>query len=355
MNAKQLFDELLAECVKRGASDLHLTANEVPVFRVDGCLCQGDEPLSADRINDIFDAVMSDYQREEFRTKYTIDIGYSDPFEERFRINLYRERKRPAAAIRHLDQRLLSLEQLGLPVELRKLATLKNGLVLITGVTGSGKSTTLAALIDEINRDRECHIMTVEDPVEFVHKNKKSLVHHRELGSDVPDYASAVRSFMRQDPDVIMVGEMRDTETMNAAIVAAETGHLVYSTLHTGEAVGAVERFIGYFSGTEQAVARHRIALTLRAVVAQQLLPTANGRGRVPLIELLIVNTAVSSMIENAKTRQIFSVMEGGRDAGMWTQDQALAKLVKGRQVAVEDAYKVCRHRSILDGLLVSG
>ena len=282
MNAKQLFDELLAECVKRGASDLHLTANEVPVFRVDGCLCQGDEPLSADRINDIFDAVMSDYQREEFRTKYTIDIGYSDPFEERFRINLYRERKRPAAAIRHLDQRLLSLEQLGLPVELRKLATLKNGLVLITGVTGSGKSTTLAALIDEINRDRECHIMTVEDPVEFVHKNKKSLVHHRELGSDVPDYASAVRSFMRQDPDVIMVGEMRDTETMNAAIVAAETGHLVFSTLHTGEAVGAVERFIGYFSGTEQAVARHRIALTSVQWLLNNYFPPPMGVGGFP-------------------------------------------------------------------------
>lgn len=353
MKAKETFEKLLAECVDRGASDMHITSGESIVFRVNGRLCVKEESVvSRESVEAILDSIMTEHQQIEYTARYTVDLGYSAGNEERFRVNCYKEMGRSAMAVRHLDQRVLLFEQLNLPVELRDLAYLPSGLVLVTGVTGSGKSTTLAVLIDEINRNRDCHIMTVEDPVEFVHKSKKSLVHHREVHTDVPDYASAVRAFMREDPDVVMVGEMRDLETMNAAIIAAETGHLVFSTLHTGEAVGAVERFIGYFSGGEQAVARHRIALVLRAVVAQQLLPSLDGRGRVPVVELLMVNTAVSSMIENSKTRQIYSVMEGGAADGMWTLDQALARLVARRLVSKKDALRMCKQKATLNSLL---
>jgi len=353
LNIREKFEELLSECVGAGASDIHLTSEQPVVFRLHGRLVHPREDIfSREWLEEIFDAIMTEKQQKDFAEKLTVDLGYTSRDGERFRLNCYREMGNPALAVRHLDQKLLSFEQLQLPESLRELAYLKSGLVLITGATGSGKSTTLAVLLNEINQNRDCHIMTVEDPVEFVHKSSKSLVHHREVLTDVPDYADAVRAFMREDPDVIMVGEMRDTETMNAAIVAAETGHLVFSTLHTGEAVGAVERFIGYFSGSEQAVARHRIALTLRAVVAQHLLPSTNGRGRVPVIEFLKITTAVASMIENSKTRQIHSVMEGGADAGMWSLDQCLARLVQKRLVKREDAVHICKERSTLDSLL---
>jgi len=353
MDAGKIFDNLLGECVRLGASDIHLSSDRPVVFRLHGRLQKPRETLfSCETIEAIFETIMTSKQKEEFAEKLTVDLGYTDTGGERFRLNCYREMGQPAMAIRHLDQNLLSFDQLRLPESLRQFAYLKSGLVLVTGATGSGKSTTLAVLLNEINRNRDCHIMTVEDPVEFVHKSRKSLVHHREVLTDVPSYADAVRAFMREDPDVIMVGEMRDTETMNAAIVAAETGHLVFSTLHTGEAVGAVERFIGYFSGSEQAVARHRISLILRAVVAQHLLPAISGKGRVPVVELLKINTAVASMIENSKTRQIYSVMEGGAEAGMWTLDQALAKLVQKRLVKREDAERICKERSSLDSLL---
>jgi twitching motility protein PilT len=353
MEGKNIFNKLLHECVDKGASDMHLTSDESAVFRINGRLhVQQENVISRETLESMLDSIMTEHQRKEFGVSYTVDLGYSTENGNRFRINCYRETGRPAMAVRYLDQRMLSFEQLCLPPELRDLAYLKSGLVLVTGVTGSGKSTTLAVLLDEINRNRDCHIMTVEDPVEFVHKSRKSLVHHREVYTDVPDYANAVRAFLREDPDVIMVGEMRDLETMNAAIIAAETGHLVFSTLHTGEAVGAVERFIGYFPGSEQEVARHRIALTLKAVVAQQLLPALNGQGRIPVVELLKITTAVSSMIENSKTRQIYSVMEGGAADGMWTLDQALAKLVRKKLVSRKEALHICNQSRTLKSLL---
>ena len=353
MEPKELFDTILTKSVAKGASDLHLTSDDLAFMRIHGRLVvQEEDFVGHDDLNAIFLAIMTERQRQDYETRLTVDLGYTNHTGERFRLNCYREMGRPALACRHLNQNMLSLEQLRLPKELTKLAYLKSGLVLVTGVTGSGKSTTLAALLNEINQKRDCHIMTVEDPVEFVHKNAKSLVHHRELFTDVPDYADAVRAFMREDPDVILIGEMRDLETMKAAIVAAETGHLVFSTLHTGEAVGAVERFIGYFPGDEQGVARHRIALVLRAVIAQQLLPKPDGQGQVPVVELLKINTAVATMIENSKTRQIQSVMEGGAADGMWTFDQALAKLVRQRLVAKDTALSACRNTTCLECLL---
>ena len=357
MDAKGMFDDLLAECVALGASDLHLSSHEPAIFRLYGALRRREgEPLSQEQIEGMASAVMTEHQRREFAGRHTTDLGYTASNGERFRINCYREMGRPAIAVRHLDQQMLSLEKLHLPPQLRQLAYIKSGLVLVTGATGSGKSTTLAALLDEINRNRECHILTVEDPVEFVHNGRKSLVHHRELYTDVAGFADAVRAAMREDPDVIMVGEMRDLETMRAAITAAETGHLVFSTLHTGEAVGSVERLVGSFPGEEQSVARHRIAMTLRAVVAQHLVPTRDEKGRVPAVEILMVTRAVANMIETAKTRQIYSTIESGSGEGMQTLDQALAELIRKRLVSREAALSACHDSSALDRLVrVSG
>ena len=339
-------DGLLRCCVKLGASDMHLSSGKPISYRVNGKLRSfGETIYSTEAVTTMCHSLMTEHQRAEFAKHWTADLGHSASGGERFRINCYMEMGKPAMAVRHLDQNILGLEELGLPTRLRELAYLKSGLVLVTGSTGSGKSSTLAVLLDEINRNRECHILTVEDPVEFVHTSQKSLVHHREVHRDVPSYAEAVRAAMREDPDVIMVGEMRDLETMQASIIAAETGHLVFSTLHTGEAIGAIERFIGYFSGDEQGVARHRISMVLKAVIAQRLVIAADGTGRVPAVELLMVTTAAANLIQNSKTRQLYSMMESGAKDGMWTLDQELARLVKNGKITKELAQDLCNDK----------
>jgi len=350
---KQQFDALLATCVQQGSSDMHLSSDEPVCYRVHGVLTtMGEKEHSSQAISEMARAIMSEKQFTDFLQNRSLDMGYFDPTGERFRINCYFSMDKPTMAVRHLDQNLLSLEELLLPNQLRELASFHSGLVLVTGATGSGKSSTLAVLLDEINRTRNCHILTIEDPVEFVHKNKKCIVHHREVHTDVPSYADAMRAALREDPDVIMVGEMRDLETMQAAITAAETGHLVFSTLHTGEAIGAIERFIGHFSGEEQSVARHRLGMVLRAVIAQRLVEKGDGEGRVPVIELLSVNTAVANMIQSSKTRQIYSMMESSGNGTMWTLDQDLAKLVKNNIITKDVALRTCNDRAGFDRLV---
>lgn len=358
--ARQRFETLLRACIELSASDLHLSGGQPASYRVDGRLrTHGAETFDAAGIAAMAAGIMTPRQREEFETRRTVDVGYSAADGRRFRVNCYQEMGRPAMAVRHLDQNILSLQELGLPAELKELAALPAGLVLVTGVTGSGKSTTLAVLLDEINRTRPCHILTVEDPVEFVHRNQRGLVHHREVHTDVPSFAEAVRAGLREDPDVIMIGEMRDQETMRTAMVAAETGHLVFSTLHTGTAVGAVERFIGAFSGEEQGVARHRLSMVLRAVVAQRLLPGADGKGRVPSIELLRITPAAAHMIRASKTEQLHGLVEAGAENGMWSMDQHLARLVKAGRVARDTAFRHCNNPetfgALLDGLAGEG
>ncbi|WP_309400849.1 type IV pilus twitching motility protein PilT [Cerasicoccus maritimus] len=336
-------EQLLDRCIQQGASDVHLSSSRPVSFRVQGMLRpHGEEVLGAEQIARMSEEIMSPRQRDDFQQRQTADVGYSANNGERFRVNCYYEMGQPAMAIRHLDQSILSLQELGLPPQLQELANLSSGLVLVTGVTGSGKSTTLAVLIDEINRTRHSHILTVEDPVEFVHQNIKSLIHHREVGTDVPSFAEAVRAGLRQDPDVILVGELRDQETMQTAIIAAETGHLVLSTLHTGSAVGAVERFIGAFSGHEQAAVRHRFSMVLRAVIAQQLIPSANGPNRLPAVEMLKATPAVAHMIRASKTEQLNALMESGAEEGMWTLDQALARLLADQKITMEVAMRHC-------------
>jgi twitching motility protein PilT len=352
-NARNDFEALLKTCVELGASDMHLSSDKPVSFRIDGRLSgHGAQEFSAEAVSAMAASIMTQQQHREFGSQLTVDLGFSAAGGERFRVNCYREMGKPALAVRHLDQSLLSLEELGLPLRLRDLAYLPSGLVLVTGATGSGKSKTLSVLLDEINRNRDCHILTVEDPVEFVHVNRRSLVHHREVKTDVPSFAEAVRASLREDPDVIMVGEMRDLETMQASLTAAETGHLVFSTLHTGEAVGAIERFIGHFSGEEQGVARHRISMVLRAVVAQRLIVGVNGKGRVPAVELLMVNTAAANLIRSSKTRQLYSMMETGAKDGMWTLDQDLARLVKNNRISREVAIEFCNDAAGFDRLV---
>ena len=353
--ARDQFESFCDQCVEMGASDLHLCPLEPVVFRINGGLVRhGETPLGRDLLHGMAWGIMTDSQKTEFESFQTVDIGYSTRTGHRFRVNCYLQLGRPAMAVRHLAQDLPTLESLGLPPQLRDMAWLPSGLVLVTGATGSGKSTTLAVLLDEINANRDCHILTVEDPVEFVHKGKKSVVHHRELHTDVPGFAQAVRAAMREDPDVIMVGEMRDLETMQASITAAETGHLVFSTLHTAQAVGAVERFISYFSGAEQSVARHRISMVLRAVIAQRLVIGADGKQRVPAIEFLKVTNGAANLIRNSKSRQLYSMMESGAQDGMWTMDQDLARLVKTGKITRAAALGVCENPEGFDRMVMS-
>lgn len=335
---------LMDQCVELEASDFHLSVGLPATYRIHGKITRlGEHQYTAEEVWSLADALLNDNHREHFSRHLTLDMGYTTPKGFRYRVNLYREMGNCALAIRYLDGSLKTTRELGLPPQINYLTGLKSGLVLVCGATGSGKSTTLTAILNDINENQEKHILTVEDPVEFVHTNIRSIVHQRELYTDVPDFASAVKAALREDPDVIMVGEMRDLDTMRTAITAAETGHLVFSTLHTNDAVGVVERLIGSFPGNEQSVARQRIAHALKAVVAQNLIPTVDGKSRAVAAEILMVTTAVANLIESAKSNQIYSVMESSARQGMQTLDQALARLVRARKITFDSASALCR------------
>ena len=326
---RQQLDKMLASCEQMEATDLHLTGGELAFVRCQGQLVPlGTEPISESDVLEMATSLMSPRQREHFESERSVDIAYSPPGSSRFRINVFRERGRVAIAIRRLEDGFRSLQGWNLPPQLNDLAQLRDGLVLVTGPTGSGKTTTLATLLNDINRHRSCHIVTIEDPVEYIHHNQRSLVHQRELHTDVMSFAEAVRSSLREDPDVILVGEMRDNETIQAAITAAETGHLVFSTLHTSDAVGAIDRMIGVFPSEQQRLVRQQVSMVLRAVIAQRLLPSRTRVGRVPAVECLQVTNAVSHLIRTGKPQQIYALMEAGSANGMQTFEQSLADLV---------------------------
>jgi twitching motility protein PilT len=323
-------DDLLETMVALGASDLHVTVGSHPVIRVNGRLERLEQfpRLMPDDSQRLLYRILSTEQQKHLEINRQIDVSYSIPGLARFRVNVYFQRESVGAAFRMIPAELKTLEDLGLPTQLHELSRKPRGLVLVTGPTGSGKSTTLAAVIDEINRTRDDHIMTIEDPIEFLHRHKRCIVNQREIGPDAVSFADALRGALRQDPDVILLGEMRDLETISTAITAAETGHLVFATLHTQDAPSTVDRLIDVFPAAQQEQIRVQLAATLQGIVTQALLPTVDGKGRVPALEILLPDDAVRNLIRQCKVEQIYSVMQTNTGRGMQTLEQALVDLV---------------------------
>jgi twitching motility protein PilT len=347
-------DELLEQMVALGASDLHVTVGSAPAFRVRGHIlrAEGFEPFNADDTRSLLYRILSSEQQKQFELKRQLDFAYAMPGLARFRVNVYFQQESIGAAFRLIPQEIKSLEELSLPHILHQLAEYPRGLVLVTGPTGSGKSTTLAAVIDEINRNRSEHILTVEDPIEFVHRHKRCIVNQREIGPDAISFAEALKAALRQDPDIILVGEMRDLETISTALTAAETGHLVFGTLHTQSAPSTIDRIIDVFPPEQQEQIRIMIANSLQAVVTQSLLPTADGTGRVAALEILLPDDAVRNLIRQAKIEQVYSVMQTNTSRGMQTMEQALADLAMRRVVDIDDALSRSSRPDQLIGIL---
>ena len=332
------FAELLMEVLHRRASDLHVTAGQHPVIRVRGRLVQlEDYPvLTTPATREVIYSILTNDQRQRLETDWQLDFAYAIPGVARFRVNAYVQRQAISAAFRLIPQELPSIDDLGLPAVLHDFARRPRGMVLVTGPTGSGKSTSLAGIIDEINRTREEHILTIEDPIEFLHKHKKCIVNQREIGSDAQSFASALKGALRQDPDVILVGEMRDLETIHTALTAAETGHLVFATLHTQDTPQTIDRIIDVFPPEQQQQVRVQLSVALQGIVTQQLLPTLDGSGRIAACEVLVPTPAIRNLIREGKTHQIYSSLQTGANMGMQTMDTALAQLVRSGQISAK-------------------
>jgi len=333
--------DILVEVLERNASDLHLTVGSPPIVRITGRLVKLDYPrLTSNDTRDLIYSILSQDQRQRIENEWEIDFSYSVPGRARFRVNAYFQRNSLGAAFRLIPAKIKSVDELILPLSLHKMAAKPRGFVLVTGPTGCGKSTTLAALIQEINQTREEHIMTIEDPIEFLYRHEKSIVNQREVGTDTKSFNRALKSVLRQDPDVILVGEMRDTETMQTALTASETGHLVFATLHTQDAPQPIDRIIDVFPPHQQGQIRVQLAASLMGICTQQLVPTIDGNGRVPACEVLVPTPAVRNLIREAKTHQIYSVIQTGGQFGMQTMDAALADLVKRGMVSKDVALR---------------
>ena len=345
---------LLSAVLDHGASDLHITAGTPPTVRVNGSLMrlEGYAKLTPEQIQRMIYAILSQKQREKLEAEQELDTSYALPGKARFRVNVYYQRDSLGAAFRMIPFEIKSVDALGLPPTCVQFARTPRGLVLVTGPTGSGKSTTLASLVDIVNSERDVHIMTVEDPIEFLHSHKRAVVNQREVGQDTKSFATALKHALRQDPDVILVGEMRDLETISTALTAAETGHLVFATLHTQDAPQTIDRIIDVFPPFQQQQVRVQLAATLQGVVTQQLLPTADKQGRVVAAEVLMATPAVRNLIREAKIHQIYSSMQAGARHGMQTMDAALATLVKSNRVTYETAAGQCHSIEEMDRLL---
>lgn len=326
--------DILKIAIDAGASDVHLTVASPPIMRVNGKLLKiGEDRLLPDDSMAIIKEILTEKQIEQFEERGELDFSYSNPGLGRFRVNIYKQRGSYSMALRVVALTIPSMESLRLPEILKELAKKQRGLILVTGPTGSGKSTTLAAMIDHMNKTRNEHIITIEDPIEYLHKHEMSVVNQREIGHDSQSFANALRAALRQDPDVILVGEMRDLETISTAITAAETGHLVLSTLHTIGAAKTVDRIIDVFPPHQQQQVRIQLASVIEAVISQQILPKADGTGRVAAFEIMIANPAVRNLIREGKTHQIQTVLQTGSTVGMLTMDASLLDLYKKRLI----------------------
>jgi twitching motility protein PilT len=332
-------NDLLRQAVASGASDLHLTVGMPPVLRIYGRLTpvEGRPMLKPADTELLVFEMLTDEQRSRLVEHGEIDFSYRVPGSARFRVNAFRQRGSYGAAVRVIPTKVPTYQELGLPDIIATLAHKPNGLVLVVGPTGSGKSTTLASLIDIINSERECHIITLEDPIEYLHRHKRSMINQREIGIDSETFATGLRAALRQDPDVILVGEMRDLETISTALTAAETGHLVLATLHTSDAVQTIDRVVDVFPPYQQPQVRIQLAATLQAIVAQQLLPRADGKGRVAAVEILLATPAVRNLIREGKAFQITSTMQTGGRMGMQTFEASFRELLSRGLVSRED------------------
>ena len=347
-------DDLLERVLDLGGSDLHLTTGTHPNVRVHGELKPLTEfpVMNGSEIRRMVYGILTQKQRERFETELELDTSHSIPGRCRFRVNVFLQRDSVGAVMRTIPFEIVALEKLGLPAAVLGLANLPRGLVFVTGPTGSGKSTTLASLLDIINSTKPVHIMTVEDPIEFLHQHKMAVVNQREVGEDTFSFSRALKHVLRQDPDVILVGEMRDLETISTALTAAETGHLVFATLHTQDAPQSIDRVIDVFPPEQQQQVRVQLAATLQAVITQQLVPTTQRGGRVVAGEVLIVTPAVRNLIREGKVHQIYSAMQAGGRYGMQTMDQSLAKLVTAGTIAMESAVERCANEDDLKRLV---
>jgi twitching motility protein PilT len=321
------------------ASDLHLIAGSAPILRIDGALTAASKtPLSAKEVQELIYSMLSAEQIKTVEAEKELDLGFEVEGVGRFRVNVHWERGSAAAALRLIPAKILSLKELGLPQAIEEFTQEPRGLVLVTGPTGSGKSTTQACMINIINNTAAKHIITVEDPIEYAHANQKSVIEQREVGFDTLSFGNALKHVLRQDPDVILIGEMRDLETIQTAITAAETGHLVISTLHTGDSTQSVDRIIDVFPPHQQNQIRQQLSLTLVGVISQQLLPKKDGSGRVVAVEVLKANSAIRNLIRKSQTHEIPSMIEIGKKFGMQTMDAALKELYTKKLISYEDA-----------------
>jgi twitching motility protein PilT len=350
------FADVLLEMIDRRASDLHITPGAPPTVRVRGRLVrmEGYPVLTPSDTREIVYSILNNAQRQKLENNWQLDFAYAIPGAARFRVNAYFQRASLGAAFRLIPFEIAPLESLGLPPTVAEFAKKPRGLVLVTGPTGSGKSTTLASLVDVINQTREEHIMTIEDPIEFLHRHKKCIVNQRELGSDATSFGEALKAALRQDPDVILVGEMRDLETISTAITAAETGHLVFATLHTQDTPQTIDRIIDVFPSGQQGQVRAQLSVALQGIMTQTLLPTADGAGRCVAVEILVPTPAVRNLIRESKSHQIYSVLQTGGSQGMQTMDASLAQLVRAgkitRQLAESRAHSPEELRRLMAG-----
>jgi twitching motility protein PilT len=348
--------ELLGRLLEMNGSDLHLTAGAPPTIRVHGELERLQEypALSPRALQGMIYAILPQKMRERFEQELELDMSYSLPGRARFRVNVFMQRDAVGAVFRVIPFEIKPVDELGLPPVVVDLARFPRGFVVVTGPTGSGKSTTLASMVDVVNRERSGHIMTVEDPIEFLHKHKSCIVNQREIGADTHGFASALKHVLRQDPDVILVGEMRDLETIGTAITAAETGHLVFATLHTQDAPQTIDRIIDVFPPHQQQQVRVQLATTLQGVVTQQLVPTIDGAGRAVACEIMVATPGIRNLIREGKVHQIYSAMQAGGRYGMQTMDMSLASHVKAGRITQQMAFERCHDAEELERLIGS-
>ncbi|HVR44412.1 MAG TPA: type IV pilus twitching motility protein PilT [Thermoanaerobaculia bacterium] len=355
--AQVTLHQLLKTMVERGGSDLHITTNSAPQVRIDGKLTPLDLPaLTAPETKQLVYSVLTDAQKHRFEENLELDFSFGIKGLARFRANIFNQRGATAAVYRQIPYEILGFKELGLPAVVEEICGKPRGLVLVTGPTGSGKSTTLAAMIDKINRERHEHIITIEDPVEFLHSHKACIVNQRELHADTHSFANALRSALRQDPDVVLIGEMRDLETIESALRIAETGHLTFGTLHTNSAAQTINRIVDVFPAHQQPQIRAQLSFVLEGILCQALLPRANGKGRVMAMEILVPNAAIRNLIREDKVHQIYSMMQTGQSKyGMQTFNQSLATLYFRKQITLQTALSRSSNPDELQEMIARG